>query len=159
MSSTSFARSESFVSEADAFEQANALAAQTTVELPSEIEQSFMQYALSIILGRTVSSRYTVESYSQCRNSVWCPIKHIASVLALSAKSLENSEYLLRFPYICVHCLCVVHYRGGRDTWAEWQIPFNNTCRASCSVHLLTPCTALGALPFLLSSRPSFIGC
>lgn len=54
MSSTSFARSESFVSEADAFEQANALAAQTTVELPSEIEQSFMQYALSIILGRAL---------------------------------------------------------------------------------------------------------
>lgn len=47
--------SESFVAEADIATQANALLANTnTIELPKEIETSFLQYALSIIMGRAL---------------------------------------------------------------------------------------------------------
>ena len=50
----SFAPSEDFSSEADIAEQANLLAKNGEVEFPKEIEQSFLQYALSIILGRAL---------------------------------------------------------------------------------------------------------
>ena len=51
-----YASPESFESEASIAEQANALAAAgcDNIELSSEVENSFLQYALSIILGRAL---------------------------------------------------------------------------------------------------------
>ena len=50
-----YASSEPFMSEGDTFQAANALASSdTTIELHSEISNSFLQYALSIILGRAL---------------------------------------------------------------------------------------------------------
>eukprot|EP00548_Thalassiothrix_antarctica_P014485 CAMPEP_0194170912 /NCGR_PEP_ID=MMETSP0154-20130528/5551_1 /TAXON_ID=1049557 /ORGANISM="Thalassiothrix antarctica, Strain L6-D1" /LENGTH=891 /DNA_ID=CAMNT_0038882999 /DNA_START=1 /DNA_END=2676 /DNA_ORIENTATION=- len=43
-----------FPTEADIAEQANLLAAKGEIEFPKEIEQSFLQYSLSIILGRAL---------------------------------------------------------------------------------------------------------
>lgn len=54
MSSAVFATKESFVGEADLAQQANEIAATSTIELPSEVEKSFLQYSLSIILGRAL---------------------------------------------------------------------------------------------------------
>ena len=53
-----YASSEAFTSEADTFQAANALASHCTVEeiaLEDEISNSFLQYALSIILGRALA--------------------------------------------------------------------------------------------------------
>jgi DNA gyrase subunit A len=51
-----YASSEPFQSESDAFQAANALASSSSdsIELHSEISNSFLQYALSIILGRAL---------------------------------------------------------------------------------------------------------
>lgn len=52
-----YASSEPFMSEGDQFQAANALAShsqQQEVELQTEISNSFLQYALSIILGRAL---------------------------------------------------------------------------------------------------------
>ena len=48
-----FASKENFITEADIAQQANALAG-SGIELKTEIENSFLQYALSIILGRAL---------------------------------------------------------------------------------------------------------
>ena len=45
---------DSFVSEADMAQQANLLASSSAIELQTEISNSFLQYALSIILGRAI---------------------------------------------------------------------------------------------------------
>lgn len=42
------------LTEAEQFEAANELASKSAIELPAEIESSFMQYAMSIILGRAL---------------------------------------------------------------------------------------------------------
>eukprot|EP00545_Synedropsis_sp_CCMP1620_P002121 CAMPEP_0119027982 /NCGR_PEP_ID=MMETSP1176-20130426/38074_1 /TAXON_ID=265551 /ORGANISM="Synedropsis recta cf, Strain CCMP1620" /LENGTH=98 /DNA_ID=CAMNT_0006984017 /DNA_START=239 /DNA_END=532 /DNA_ORIENTATION=+ len=49
-----YAPEEPFTSEADTAAQANLLAGNGQIELQTEIEQSFLQYALSIILGRAL---------------------------------------------------------------------------------------------------------
>jgi DNA gyrase subunit A len=49
-----YAPAEDFTSEADTASQANLLAQNGQIEIQKEIEQSFLQYALSIILGRAL---------------------------------------------------------------------------------------------------------
>lgn len=49
-----YAPAQDFTSEADTAEQANLLASNGQIEIQTEIEQSFLQYALSIILGRAL---------------------------------------------------------------------------------------------------------
>jgi len=50
----SYAQAEDFSTEADIAEQANLLARNGEVDFPKEIQDSFLQYALSIILGRAL---------------------------------------------------------------------------------------------------------
>jgi len=55
ISSATFASAENFDSEADIAQKANELAAaESSIELKSEVEDSFLQYAMSIIMGRAI---------------------------------------------------------------------------------------------------------